>query len=120
MVNNGFAFCFNEATIATTGGIEIEHVKFLGQVSNGIRPLTNKDGDLLSYFDNINDRDENTSMNKISINDRLTNSQIVEINRGKIKGQLPLEHIFGFCETLTKITKNLGFQLTQNSRSSHH
>ena len=35
-----------------------------------------------------------------------------EVNKGKIKGQLPLEHIFGFCKTLKKVTKNLGFQIT--------
>ena len=32
-------------------------------------------------------------------------------NRGKIKGQLPLEHIFGFCKSFKKITKNLGFHI---------
>ena len=55
LVNNGFAFCFTEATIATTGGMEIEHAKFLGQVSTTMRSSTSKDGDLLSYFDNIHD-----------------------------------------------------------------
>ena len=34
-----------------------------------------------------------------------------EDNRGKIKGQLPLEHIFGFCKSFKKVTKNLGFHL---------
>ena len=48
LVNNGFAFCFSEASVATTGGMEIEHVKFLGQVSTIMRALTSKDGDLLS------------------------------------------------------------------------
>ena len=31
--------------------------------------------------------------------------------RGKIKGQLPLEHIFGFCKSFKKFTKNLGFHI---------
>ena len=35
-----------------------------------------------------------------------------DANRGKIKGQLPLEHIFGFCKTFKKVTKNLGFRIT--------
>ena len=35
-------------------------------------------------------------------------------NKGKIKGQLPLEHMFGFCKTFEKNTKNLGFHLTFN------
>ena len=33
-------------------------------------------------------------------------------NRGKIKGQLLLEHIFGFCKTFKKVTKKLGFGIT--------
>ena len=91
--------------------METEHVKFLGQVSTIMRDLTSKDGDLLSYFDNINHTDENTSMNNISLNVRLINSHSVEVNRGKIKGQLALEHLFVFCKTFKKITKNLGFHL---------
>ena len=35
----------------------------------------------------------------------------VDANKGKIKGHLHLEHIFGFCKTFKKITKNLGFHL---------
>ena len=34
-----------------------------------------------------------------------------DANIGKIKGYLYLEDIFGFCETLKKITENLGFHL---------
>ena len=60
LVNNGFAFYFTEAPIATTGGMEIDQVKFLGQVSTNMRSLTRKEGDLLFYFDNSNDTDENT------------------------------------------------------------
>ena len=112
MVNNCFAFCFTEATSSTTGAMEIEHVKLLGQFSTIMRALTNKDGDLLSYFDNFNDTDANTSMNINSLNDRLINSHSVAVNRRKVKGQLPLEHIIGFCKTFKEITKNLGFQLT--------
>ena len=29
-------------------------------------------------------------------------------SKGKLKGKLPLEQIFGFCKTFEKITKNLG------------
>ena len=112
MVNNGFAFCFNEATTATTDGIEMEHVKFSGHVSTIMRALTSKDGDLLSNFDNINDTEANTSMNNNSLNNRLINSHSVEVNRRKIKGQLPLDYIFGFCKLFKKITKNLEIHLT--------
>ena len=77
-----------------------------------MRPLTSKDGDLLSRFNNINDTDANTSMKNNSLNDRLINSHSVAVNRRKIGGQLPLEHIFGFCKTFRKVNKNLGFHLT--------
>ena len=33
-------------------------------------------------------------------------------NRGKTKGQLPLEQTFGFRKTFKKVTKNLGFRIT--------
>ena len=35
-----------------------------------------------------------------------------DANKGKLKGYLYLEDIFGFCKTFKKITKNLGFHLT--------
>ena len=35
-----------------------------------------------------------------------------EANRGKMKGLIPLEHMFGFRKTIKKITKNLCFYLT--------
>ena len=35
-----------------------------------------------------------------------------DADRGKIKAQLPLEHIFEFCKTFKKVTKSLGFEIT--------
>ena len=35
-----------------------------------------------------------------------------DANKGKIKGYLYLEDIFGFCKTFKKVTKNLGFHLS--------
>ena len=35
-----------------------------------------------------------------------------DANKGKIKGYLYLEDIFGYCRTFKKVTKNLGFDLT--------
>ena len=32
-------------------------------------------------------------------------------NKGKIEGYLNLEDIFGFCKTVKKVTKNLGFHV---------
>ena len=82
-----------------------------------MRIISSRDGDLLSQFDNINEEIGNdeaatsvnirsTSLNKMLI----TNHE--DANRGKIKGQLPLEHIFGFCKSFKKVTKNLGFRIT--------
>ena len=54
-VNNGFALCFEEGVFSTTGGMEIEKLFFLGQVSTIMRSFTSNGGDLLSQFDNINE-----------------------------------------------------------------
>ena len=57
LVNNGFAFCFEEARLSTSLGSDIEINKFCGQVSTIMRAISNKDGDLGSQFDNINEND---------------------------------------------------------------
>ena len=108
LVNNAFAFCFKEASITTTGGMDIEVDKYVGPVSTIMRMLTSKDGDLSSYFDKNGESvlDNDNPLKKI-----LINNHAVEANKGRIKGQLALEHIFGFCKTFKKITKNLGFHL---------
>ena len=117
LVNNGLAHCFKEGVLATTGGMELENIKFLGQVSSIMKFLTRKDGDLISQFDNINE-DIGADENATSENIRSTSlyKMMIDnhepINRGKIKGQLLLEDIFGFCKTFKKITKGLGFHLT--------
>ena len=119
LVNNGFAYCFKEARLTTSIGVNIEINKFCGQVSTIMRAISNKDGDLLSQFDNINENDipvlnrladlptqiQSTPHQKMLINNH------IDANRGKIKGYLYLEDIFGFCKTFTKVTKNLGFHL---------
>ena len=51
LTNNGLAYVFQEAVLATTSGSNLEHNKFVGQM----RVLTSKVGDLLSQFDNIKD-----------------------------------------------------------------
>ena len=57
LVNNGFAFCFKEARLSTSQGSDIEINKFCRQVSTSMRALLNKDGDLLSQLDDINEND---------------------------------------------------------------
>ena len=57
LVKNVFAFCYNEARSSTTIGSDIEHNRLCGQVCSIMKVISNKDGDLLSQFDNINEKD---------------------------------------------------------------
>ena len=113
---NGFSYVFQEARLSTST-TDLERNKYVGQISTIMRVVSSRDGDLLSQFDNVNEEISNdeagtsdnicsTSLHKMLI----TNHEAV--NRGKIKGQLLLEHIFGFCKTLKKLKKNLGFRIT--------
>ena len=82
-----------------------------------MRTLTNKDGHLLSQVDNVNEEtgidDEKTdNINITSLKYMIFNNQTTAVNKGKIKAQLALEIVFGFCKTIEKVTKNLGFHLT--------
>ena len=120
LVNNGFAYCFKEARLGTTIGSDIEINKLCGQVSNIMRVISNKDGDLLSQFDNINENDipilEQLADLPVQIRDTPHQKMLInnhtDANKGKIKGYLYLEDIFGFCKTFKKVTKNLGFHIT--------
>ena len=119
LVKNGFAYCFKEARLITSIGSDIEINKFCGQVFTIMRAISNKDGDLLSQFDNIKENDipvlnrlsdlptqnQSTSRQKMLINNH------IDANRGKIEGYLYLKDIFGFCKTFKKVTKNLGSHL---------
>ena len=108
LINNAFAYCFTQATLGTTGGGDLEDIKYVGQVSTIMRLLTSKDGDLSSYFDKNGEAviDDDNPLKQI-----LINNHAVEANKGRIKGHLGLAEIFGFCKTFKKITKNLGFHL---------
>ena len=120
LVNNGYAFCFKEARLSTNIGSDTEHNKFCGQVCTIMKVLANKDCDLLSQFGNINKNDipllerladlppqiRSTPHQKMLIDNH------TDANKGKIKGYLYLEDIFGFCKTFKKVTKNLDFVIT--------
>ena len=108
LVNNAFAYCFKNATISTTSGSEIEINKYPGIISTIMRVLTSKDGDIISYFDKIDE----TQINNTTLKQRLIENHTIAANKGKITGVLPLEHIFGFCRTFKKITKSLGFHIS--------
>ena len=109
LTNNGLAYVFQEARLSTST-TDLEHNKYCGPISTIMRVISSRDGDLLSQFDNINeeigandaatsDNIRSTSLHKMLI----TNHE--DVNRGKIKSQLPLEHIFGFCKSFKKVTK---------------
>ena len=74
-----------------------------------MRLLTSKDSDLSSCFDK---NGENALNNNNVLKQILINNHTEPANKGEIKSHLSLEHIFGFCKTFKKITKNLGFHLT--------
>ena len=99
-------FFFKEARLSTTIGSDIEHNKFYGPVSTIMEGISNKCGDLLSQFDNINGnyipvlerladlplQNRGTPQQKMLINNQ------TDANKGRIKGYLNLEDIFGFCK----------------------
>ena len=117
LVNNAFACCFKKARLTTSIGGDIEINKFCGQISTIMRVISNKDGDLLSQFDNINENDK-PILNRLAdlpvqIRDTPHQKMLIkndtDVNKGKIKGYLFLEDIFGFCKTFRKVTKKLDF-----------
>ena len=120
LINNTFAFSFKEARLTTSIGGDIEINKFCGQISTIMRAISNKDGDLLSQFDNINENDipvlNRLADLPVQIRDTLHQKMLInnhtDANKGKTKGYLYLEDIFGFFKTFNKVTKNLGFHLT--------
>ena len=87
-----------------------------------MRVISNKDGDLSSQSDNINEIDipvrerladfplqsRSTPHQKLLINNH------TDANEGK-KRHLCLEDVFGFCKSFKKVTKILGFQLILNT-----
>ena len=103
LTNNAFAYCFKEARLGVTSGGDLEHNKYVGQVSTIMRVLFSKDSDLLSQFDNINEGNgdadfDSTSLKKMLIDNH--NGPGQEVNKGKIRGQLPLENIFRILQIL--------------------
>ena len=108
LVNNAFAYTIHDARISTSAGVEIEQNKYVGPISTIMRLVTQKDGDLSTYFDIINESEggiNDSTLKQILINNH------TEANRGLIRGHLPLEYIFGFARSFKKITKGLGFEL---------
>ena len=85
-----------------------------------MRVISNTYGDLLSQFDNINEKDipiiERLADLPVQIRDTAHQKMLInnhnDANKCKIKGYLYLVDLFGFCKTFEKVTKILGFHLT--------
>ena len=100
LVNIAFAFCFKEARLSTTGGSDIDHNKYVGQVSTSMRALTSKERDLLSHFDKFDEcRDE---IGNISLHQHIISNHDELANKGKIKGHLLLEHFSWILQDIYK------------------
>ena len=54
LTNNGLSYVFKDGRLSTTSGSDVEHNKFVGQISTIMSCFCSKHGDLLSQFDNIN------------------------------------------------------------------
>ena len=101
LTNNGLAHVFQKVVLATTSGSNFEDNNYVGQISTIMRVLTNRDGDLLSQFDNIKEGNTNDDFDSTSSKKVLMDNHENDADRGK-KAQLPLEHILGFCKSLKK------------------
>ena len=83
-----------------------------------MKVLSNKYGDS-SQFGNINENDIPVLERLLNIppqirdtpHQKLLIDNHTDANKGKIRGYLHLENIFGFFKTFKKLTKNLGFHL---------
>ena len=57
LTNNGFPYVFQEARLSTST-TDLEHNKYVGEISTIMRVVSSRDGDLLSQFDNIDEEEE--------------------------------------------------------------
>ena len=110
---------FKEARLSTSLGSDIEINKFCGHISTFMRSISNKECDLLSQFDKTIEIDipflERLANLPTQIRDTPHQKKLInnhtDANKGKIKGYLYLEDIFGFCKTFKKKQK---FGLSSN------
>ena len=110
LVSNSFAYCFEEGRLATRRGSDLEHNKYIGEISTIMRVVGNKDGEILSHFDKIDETQD--GIKNSCLKHMLINNHEVEANRVRNKGYLNLEEKSGFCKTFKKMSENLGFRLT--------
>ena len=79
-----------------------------------MRLVTQKDGDLSTYFDIIDEGEG--EIDKSSIKQIIIFNHSDD-NKGIVRGHLPLEFNFGFCKSYKKITKGRGFELVLRTRN---
>ena len=96
-VNNALAFTIHDARNSTSSGGELQQNKFCRSFSTIVRLLTQREGDISTYFDII-DESEGGS-NTSSLKQLLLNNH-TEANRGIVKGNLPLEYFLDFVDHL--------------------
>ena len=99
LVKNAFAYAIQDARISTSAGVEIEQNKYVGPIPTIMRLVTKKDGDLFTYFDIIDQSED--EINNSSLKKILTDNH-TEANRGLIRGHLPLDFLFGFARSFKK------------------
>ena len=100
LLNYAVAQLFKEATIATSGGSEIEINKYGGPFSTGMTVLTIRDGDSSTNFDKIKEG----NINERSLKHQLIDNHAIQANKGKVLGRPALDRRFGFCFFLKKVT----------------
>ena len=84
LIDNALAYCFKEARLSTAVGSDLEHNKYVGQVSTIMRFLTSTSSDLSSCFDKSGESglNDNNLLKQILVN------IYTDANKGKNKRKL--------------------------------
>ena len=98
LATNALAYCFKEARLSSTGGSDVEHIKYRVQVSTIMRASKSKDGDFLTHFDKIDESQPQIQIT--SLKQLLINNHDIALNKGKIEQQFPLQKTLSFVEFL--------------------
>ena len=81
--------------MSTFSGTEMKPTKFIGPVPTIMRVFTHKEGDLPSYFDEVDETQR--LVGGTSKKQKIINNPSDAGNKGKLKEQLTLEQFCGFC-----------------------
>ena len=65
LIKNGFAYTIRDARISTSAGVEIEQNKEVGPISAIMRLVTQKEGDLSSSSDIIDEREAEINISSL-------------------------------------------------------